>query len=51
MKKYLLGIVAIAVAVGLNAFTTEKKPEIKKMPQALVWFQTNSGKGSRNYAG
>jgi hypothetical protein len=40
MKKYLLGSLAIAVAIAFSAFTTEKTEEVKF---ASIWMQLKPG--------
>ena len=39
MKKYLLGIIAIIVAISLNAFTTDHKAvKQTQSTSALIWY-------------
>lgn len=40
MKKYLLGIFAIVLAISFSAFTNENKSP-KKLPVNYVWFDVN----------
>lgn len=41
MKKYLLGIFAIILAVGFSAFTTAKKTPISKKQTTAYWFSVD----------
>lgn len=44
MKKYLLGIFAVVLAIGFSAFTPKK--ESKKNFTDYYWFKVASGQGS-----
>ena len=46
MKKYLLGIFAVALAIGFSAFT--KKNEPKKNFTNYYWFKVATGQESDN---
>lgn len=41
MKKYLLGLFAIVLAVGLNSFTNAKPAEHVARSTTLYWFDYN----------
>ena len=42
MKKYVLGIIAIVLAVGFSAFTTAKKVPVNKKFMDTYWFRVSS---------
>ncbi len=42
MKKYLMGFIAIALAVGFSAFTANKKMAADKL-DGLYWYSSTSG--------
>jgi|GEM_PF-994121 len=47
MKKYLLGLVAIVMAIGMSAFTAPKRSVVKgkKGSWDLYWFKVKPGFG------
>ncbi len=48
MKKYLLSIIAVVIAVGLSAFTFENKPKAQKTDDVFYWYfvdYTNNSSG------
>ena len=48
MKKYLLGLVAIVMAIGMSAYTAPKRNIIKGKEKAswdLYWFKVKPGYG------
>lgn len=46
MKKYLMGIIAIVLAVGFSAFTLPKaKPSPKNSSTTLIWFEVDGDTG------
>ena len=47
MKKYFLGIFAVALVIGISAFSTVKKVQPKPLT-TYYWFQVNSMQGDDN---
>ena len=47
MKKYSLGIIAVALVIGISAFSTLKKVQPKPLT-TYYWFQVNSMQGDDN---
>jgi hypothetical protein len=43
MKKYLLGIVALVLAIGFSAFTTNKAIKSTKNITSLYWYEVVAG--------
>ncbi|HEX7844532.1 MAG TPA: hypothetical protein VF476_01960 [Chitinophagaceae bacterium] len=41
MKKYLLSLFAIAIAIGLNAFSRKKGTTMKTEGPELIWYAVN----------
>jgi hypothetical protein len=49
MKKYLLGIIAVVLAVGFSAFTAIKPIKKTKDPETLYWYAVENGFTSGGY--
>lgn len=45
MKKYLIGLCALILAIGLNAFTTISENKTKATTTPLHWFEYDAGTG------
>ena len=45
MKKYLIGLFAIVLAIGLNAFTTLSENKAKGKETSYYWFEYDAGSG------
>lgn len=46
MKKYLLGVFAVVLAVGFSAFTKTEAPKVEKKQSTIVFLVYNSGSQS-----
>jgi hypothetical protein len=49
MKKYLMGAIAIVMAIGLNSFSLKVDKGTNNKPVALFWYKLdNTGKVTQN---
>lgn len=46
MKKNVLGIAAVLVAISLSAFTSSAPKKVNKSATRYIWFQTKTGEGA-----
>lgn len=43
MKKYLLGIFAVVLALGLSAFGKKQAPKVDRVQPSLYWYYIGTG--------